>query len=348
MQGHRVHVASFNPATLPEYEPASVHYLWEKISSSGYINRVFKALIILWRLRRLLRRVNADIVHSHSAGGYAWAALLSGFRPYVVTPWGTDLLVDIRNSKINRFLTAATLRRASFVSTDGVHFIDILRELGVKREKIVLHAFGTNVDRFSPGSAGEIRKQLRIRSDAPVVISTRTLNPVHDVETFIRAIPIVNDFAKDCHFLVVGGGVEEGRLKSLCKELKIDEVVHFMGMVNEMEMRSLLRAANVYVSTSVMDAGLAGSTAEAMATALPVIHTDNSDNKEWVSQGVGGAVFPTRDAKALGDAVCQLLARPAVYEAMGKRNRQVITERNNMDVELRKVESEYFRVLDKK
>ena len=47
-------------------------------------------------------------------------------RPYVATPWGTDLLLDINKSKLNYLLTKLSLVRASLITTDGKHFINIL------------------------------------------------------------------------------------------------------------------------------------------------------------------------------------------------------------------------------
>src|SRR5688572_2212670 len=99
--GHDVHVVSLNSNSLPGYGPAIVHSIWKPTFGNALPERLVKVPVILLRLRQILENHRPDIVHAHSAGGYAWLAMLSRFRPYVVTPWGTDLLVDIRKSRIN-------------------------------------------------------------------------------------------------------------------------------------------------------------------------------------------------------------------------------------------------------
>ena len=187
-RGHEVHVVSLNPDGLSGYDPAVVHSIWRPRFGNALLERVLKTPIVLARLRALFKRYPPDVVHAHSAGGYAWVALLCGFRPYVVTPWGTDLLVDVQRSRVTRWLTGQALRRAALVTTDGFHFVDILCGFGVPKGRTVIHTFGTDVHHFSPGRDEGERAAL-YASDGPVVISTRTPNPVHDVETFVRSLP---------------------------------------------------------------------------------------------------------------------------------------------------------------
>jgi len=346
-RGHEVHVVSFNPKVLPDYSPATVHVVWAPKMGNNILERLVKVPVIFFRIRSLLEKYPPDIVHAHSAGGYSWMAMLCGFRPYVITPWGTDLLIDIKNSIFNRFLTQQALLNAALVTTDGVHFVDILKQLGVPESKILVHSFGTDINLFSPGVDDGERKLLDLGA-GPVVISTRTLNPVHNVETFIRAIPIISEKFKEVRFIVVGDGVESDKLFGIAKSLGILNVVRFVGRVEEARLRSLLRASDVYVSTSLMDAGLAGSTAEAMSTGLPVVQADNSDNSVWTPNGVGGYLFGNRDIYALAESVCKLLSDKFARMEMGQRNRTMIIERSNRDLELLKVEKAYSQLVANK
>jgi len=345
-QGHEVHVVSFNPKGLPGYEPAIVHSIWEPRFGNTLLARVLKTPIILARLRGLFKRYPPDIVHAHSAGGYAWTTMASGFRPYVVTPWGTDLLVDAERSRVNRWLTGLALRRAALVTTDGFHFVEILRRCGVPEKGILVHTFGTDIHHFCPGS-NEGERQILGVGDAPLVISTRTLNPVHDVETFVRALPAIHAAFPSARFVIAGDGTDRMRLEALATELGMDSVTRFTGMVEEDRMRCLLRASDVYVSTSKMDAGLAASTAEAMAIGLPVVQTDNSDNAYWTPNGEGGFLVANGDPAALSVAVIRLLGDDVVRRRMGERNRQMVIKEYNMDTEMSRIENEYKRLAGK-
>lgn len=344
--GHEVHVISFNPSEQYNYEPAIVHTIWKPYLGNMFVERVFKLPIILARIHGIFRQYPPDIIHAHSAGGYAWVSMMSGFRPYVVTPWGTDLLVDIEHSCFNRWLTGLALRNAALVTTDGFHFIEILGRFGIHKEEIFLHTFGTDINLFSPRPDDSERRVLGIES-CPIIISTRTLNPVHDVETFVRALPKIHAEYPETRFIVVGDGTDRVRLENLTKVLGVESAVIFTGMVEEDRMSRLLRASDIYVSTSRMDAGLAASTAEAMATGLPVVQTDNSDNAYWTPHGEGGLLVPNENPEAVADAVIHLLNSPDIRLRMGKRNRQMIMNEYNMDIEMKRIEEEYKRILSK-
>ena len=345
-RGHEVHVVSFNSKGLPGYDPAIVHAIWEPRFENALIERVLKTPVILARLRTLLKRYPPDIVHAHSAGGYAWTTMASGFRPYVVTPWGTDLLVDVERSRVNRWLTGLALRRAALVTTDGFHFVEILHRFGVPDKGILVHTFGTDIHHFCPGP-DEGERQILGFEDGPLVISTRTLNPVHDIETFVRALPAIHAAFPSARFIIAGDGTDRVRLEALATELDMDSVTRFTGMVEEDRMRCLLRASDVYVSTSKMDAGLAASTAEAMATGLPVVQTDNSDNSYWTPEGEGGLLVADGAPEALSIAVIRLLGDVALRRRMGERNRQMVIKEYNMDTQMSRIENEYIRLSGK-
>jgi len=345
-RGHEVHVVSFNPKGLPGYEPTIVHAIWGPHFGNILLERVIKTPIIIARLRALFKHFPPDIIHAHSAGGYAWTTMASGFHPYVVTPWGTDLLVDVDRSRVNRWLTGLALRRAALVTTDGFHFVEILRRFGVSEKDILVHTFRTDINHFCLGPDEGERQMLEV-GGGPLVISTRTLNPVHDVETFVRALPAIHTAFPSAQFITVGDGTDRTRLKALAANLGVSSMTRFTGMVEEERMRRLLRASDVYVSTSKMDAGLAGSTAEAMATGLPVVQTDNSDNAYWTPNGEGGLHFSTDDSTALSTAVIRLLGDVKKRRSMGERNRLMVVKEYNMDTEMSRIESEYVRLSGK-
>lgn len=64
---------------------------------------------------------------------------------------------------------------------------------------------------------------------------------------------------------------------------------------------------DVYVSTSLSDAEIPTSTAEAMACGLPVIVTDAADNKKWIDNGVNGFVVPAKDPKSSSEKIMYLV-----------------------------------------
>ncbi len=101
---------------------------------------------------------------------------------------------------------------------------------------------------------------------------------------------------------------------------------------------------DVYVSTSLSDAGLAASTAEAMACGLPVVITDFGDNRKWIEDGESGFIVPLKDPKALAEKIIYLLKNKDIRREFGMRNRKIIEEKNNYYREMEKMENSYIEL----
>lgn len=338
--GHEVHVASFNSQRLDNYGSADVHVLAPPIAGPGA--RLRRQIAIQGALGKLIKKVRPNVIHAHSVGGYAWAAMATRFHPFVATPWGTDLLVDIHQSQTNRLLTQRALRSADLVTTDGYHFVPLLRDLGVDPTQIRFLTFGTDTSKFAPSNPKLMRSHLGL-PDKPTVISTRTPTPVHDVATFVRAAgsPDLAEY----QFIVAGGGPELASLTELAACLGIAERTFFPGMLDESGMHLHLGASDIYVSTSLLDAGLAGSTAEAMAMGLPVIHTANSDNEYWAPDGAGGLSIPNGDSAQLSASIAALGRSPETRRRFGDLNRNKILTEYDTDTQMTIMESWYLELV---
>jgi glycosyltransferase involved in cell wall biosynthesis len=84
---------------------------------------------------------------------------------------------------------------------------------------------------------------------------------------------------------------------------------------------------------------------ESWACGLPVIATDLPPIRPFfAARGLGLLVRPG-SAEELAEAIEQLLASPHRVAEFGRRARQVVVERYNADVEIRKLMSFYAKVL---
>jgi glycosyltransferase involved in cell wall biosynthesis len=336
--GWEVHIVSFNQQMFEGYKDVEIHLLWKSRQfTSGFFIRIFKSIILIFRLYRITRKIRPDIVHSHSAGSYAWSALLMNFRPRVVTPWGTDILLDTKISKVNYLLTKSSLSSANLVTVDAKHFIAHITKMGVQDEKILYLPFGTDVNLFKP-------QINRTKSQNINIISTRTLNPVHDVATLIEAIPNILINYPNIRFTIVGGGTQLQDFKGRCSVLNIQGFVEFTGMLSELELSAKLRNSDIYISTSPFDAGLAASTAEAMACSLPIVHPDTADNRIWCDQS-GGGLFETGDSRSLSNSIIDLISKKDQWKTYGELNRNKIIESNNLEKTMSIMNEKYLSIM---
>jgi len=303
----------------------------------------------LLEIIRLIKKIRPDIIHAHYIGHFGILAglygRLSGFKPIVLTAWGSDILIDTRGLK--KWLVKYALKKADLITCDAEHMIEKMVSLGTDPKKITLNYFGTDIRKFKPGQRSEKLKEKLGILGSPVVISLRNLTPIYDVESLIKAIPLVLKEVSETKFVIAGKGSQEAELNQLAKSLRVSDSIRFVGFIANDELPKYLTSSDVYVSTSLSDAGLAASTNEAMACELPVVITDFGDNRKWVEDGVNGFIVPLKDPKTLAEKIIYLLKNPDVGKEFGMRNRKIIEESYNYYKEMEKMENIYIELIER-
>ena len=332
-RGHEIHWVSLVP--FPRSAPRGIR--------TYEVGRYPRGPVSLGRAvsitHRVGRDVRPDVFHVHSVGTYGVVGAMAGIRPLLATAWGSDVLIATQQ-RVKRALVSWVLRRADLITCDAHHMRDAIVDLGADPSKIRVIFFGTDVTRFRPRDNGTQPPAFFPRDGKVLILSTRNLHPIYDVGTLIRAIPHIIEHVPGARFVIVGEGEEREALIGLSRNLGLDASVVFAGAIAADEMPLALAAADIYVSTSLSDAGLAASTAEAMACGLPVVVTDSGENRIWVEDG-GGYVIPVRNSTALAEAILRLASDAELRSRFGGHNRKVIEERNNYHLEMRRVEETY-------
>jgi glycosyltransferase involved in cell wall biosynthesis len=96
--------------------------------------------------------------------------------------------------------------------------------------------------------------------------------------------------------------------------------VLFGGQVSNKDLAGIYHAADLYVSASHSD-GSSVSLMEALGCGLPVLVSDIPGNKEWITEGREGWLFPNGDETALAEGMLR------AYEAREKVNSMRIASR---------------------
>lgn len=330
------------PASIEINHDINLHYIH---LPPHYLAR-YGALI---ELSYMMRKIKPDLIHAHYLSHFgvlgSLHARLSGFKPLVVTAWGSDVLGNSRGYR--RWWLKYVLKRAELITCDAEHMVAAIVKLGADDKRIKLIYFGTDTQKFKPQPKSQKLVESLGLNGALVVISTRSLNPMYDVESLIRAIPPVLQEVPQAKFIIAGNGQQRGYLARMAEGLAVSDSIRFTGLIPEDKLPVYLNLADVYVSTSLSDAGLAASTAEAMACGLPAVITDFGDNRKWVKDKVNGFLVPPQDPAALAAAVINLLQDKSRRQRFGKVSRKVIDERNNWNKEMGKMEKLYQEQIER-
>lgn len=309
-------------------------------SGDSAFNYVFSPYA-LFKVKQIFDKEKPDIVHAHYLSHYGFIAAVVNYHPLILTAWGSDVLINPNQFRILRYMVKYALKKGDIITCDAEHMVSALKNLGTKLSKIKVIYFGTNTEKFNPSKRNIKLKEKLGASNLPIIISLRNLEPLYNIETFVRSAAIVLKTIPNSLFLVVGGGSQEKFLKELAISLNISDNLKFIGSIENKKVPEYLASSDIYVSTSLSDAGLAASTAEAMACGVPVIITNFGDNKRWVTDHVNGFLFPCKDHKLLAEKIILLLKNEQDRIKFGTNNRNIIQKKLNYWKEMEKMKNIY-------
>ncbi len=340
-RGHRVHLilASDRPLAVSLDDRLVLHRLPPQ---SRAILRFPSIVRTRKGLRGILRRVDADVLHAQYLTGYGWLARLSGFHPYVLTVWGSDVFVTARTSRLARIWAWASLRGADLVTGDSTDLLEATIQLGAPRNRTRLVQFGVNTASFRPGRAPDtLRSELRTHGRR-VIFVPRSIAPLYRTITVIRALPLLPE---DCVALLTEYNHEEPYLsvvRSEVSRLKLDDRVRFVGGIEHEAMPDAYCLADVVVSVPETD-GTPVSILEAMSCGRLVIATDLPSAREWLGDLVPWALVPVGDEASTAAAIRRALDLDTTdRDELGARFRETVLARADHAQNMLAVESAYL------
>lgn len=317
-RGHEVHVVSGRENTRTgETEGLHVHL----VQQADPLLRVpgLRRFRMAPALARLVARVRPDVVHAHYLLPYGYWAARAGLRPLVVSPWGTDALVDGRPGAPGHERARAAVAAAELVVVNSRALEEAAAELGAPAERIRSVLWHADLDGFGP-------ERRRRDDDAFVILSLRNFRPDTHIDVLVRAFAHVHQQEPRARLVLAARrGPLRADVERLVEELGLDSVVAFVS-VPASELPELIASADVAVTLTDSDSS-PPSLLEAMASGLPIVATPAASIEEWVQQGEGAELVPHGDVAAVAGALLELAQDPELRARHGERNRVIVRER---------------------
>lgn len=326
--------------------------LWLSLDSSKeqvaknitYLEVKNTSLSNIYRIRSLISKFNPDILHVHYLGHYALLGIISGAKCIVATAWGSDV-IEGKKSFLKRLVISKILHKSKLITCDAYHMCEEIKRFDVRSEKINIINFGIDTIRFSQKNIEDNALSSHGVTSKLKVISLRDFEPVYDIESLIRSIPIVLSKVPSVQFVLLGRGSLKNEIRSLVKQMSLDDSVVILDYVDNDDMPYVMSSADVLVSTSLSDAGIAGSTAEAMSCELPVVITNSGENSRWIDHGENGFLVSVSEPEELAKCVIALLGNIELRRSMGKKARKKILDNNDYVTEMGKMQTLYQNLL---
>jgi glycosyltransferase involved in cell wall biosynthesis len=296
------------------------------------------------QLRRALAELRPHVLHAHYLTRYGWQARLSGFHPYVVSPWGSDLFVTTRTSRRARWWGRATLGAADLVTVVSEQMREAAIRAGAPADRIEMVQFGVDTQRFAPGPVEVgLAERLGIPSGR-LIFSSRALRPIYRQEVVIDAFARL---PSDTILVFTARNAEVGYLTALrekVERLGLGDRVRVLDDVADADLPHLLRLAAVVVSVPASD-GFPVSVLEAMACGTPVVATDLPPIRPVLGPLASELLVPVGDSGALAGALGSALdMEPARRAALATSLRDYAVRVADYAANMGRMEAHYRRL----
>lgn len=289
-----------------------------KKRSSGFAKISY--LKALPRLKQVIKEFKPNIVHAHYASSYGLLGALSGFHPFILSVWGSDVFDFPNISFLHKAVIKYNLAKADkILSTSKVMATETNKYTD---KEVVVTPFGIELDKFKPLEVNSLFDKNDI-----VIGTVKTLEEKYGIEYLIKAFAIVKDKHKylPLKLLIVGDGSLSMVLKNLTYDLSIEKDTIFTGKIAHELVPVYDNMLSVSVSVSNSESfGVA--VIEASACGKPVVVSDVGGLPEVVKDGITGIVVPPRNPQKTAEAIEKLVLDDSMRKQMGAAGREHVAK----------------------
>ena len=271
-------------------------------------------LTAAWRLSRVLKQLQPDVIHAHDHRDVAMAATALAIatprpRPALFAsrriefPIGRNSFSSWKYSQVDAFLAISeAVRKRLIADRIPAARIDVVHE-------------GVDVARIVSLPHGNLHAAMFLPTHSPIVGAIGALVAQKAHHTLIDAAALVVKQVSDVRFVILGEGELRPQLEKQIKHLHLERHVFLAGF--RPDVLELLKDVDVFALSSTHE-GMCTSLVDAMAAEKAAVATAVGGVPEVLADGETGFLVPPRDVQALATRITQLLTDPALRDRMGR------------------------------
>jgi len=282
-------------------------------------------------IKKILKDFQPDVIHLQTAETIALAVMWYAKKykvPLVSTGHAypdniTDQLKILKPKLIKKASNAmlraymsSFLKHAEYATMPTEMAIGDLIPKNRKHFKVTVEALSNGVDltEFYPKKPDvKILKKYGLTAKTQKILYIGRVDPEKSISVVLNAfkklltLPKVE--TKDLELIIVGDGIDLANLKTLAKELEIEEQVKFLGKIMPPELIEIYRAGLMFVTASETETqGIV--LIEAAAVGLPLVAVDAGAVSELCQNRKNGELCHPGDVTGIAHAMKRILIDP--------------------------------------
>jgi len=275
------------------------------------------------RLRRLIGRLQPDLVHVWQPNALAWARMAAAGRPLLAS-------VDQWPGRYDRWLLSlmrSSVRHAAraIVPNEPVA-AQVRKHLSVSDEQLAIVAPGVeppDATQQTVVSREALFAAAQLPADARVIASGGRLVPGRRIRDAIWNIDILSLLFPNAYLVILGDGPQKRRLQAFNRALRGWAYTRFLSWQNPADWWPHVELVFHFDD----EPGISQTLLEAMAAGKPVAISNTASHRAFLDNGVHAHYAAVDDRTALAKCGRRMLIDPAGTSAIAAAGRARVLER---------------------
>lgn len=272
--GHEIHLLSYQ----------TIMRRWEGLKAEIDLTRlgnIPKLRFLYWGLwvRQYVQRLHPDILHAHQIQGAGWLGAMTAYHPFVVSAWGSDILVEPHKSPFRQQLVQYVLRQADRLTVPSTLMYRAAEAQNFPSSRLRLIPWGLDLQVFhpQPNDRLETRQDYGIAPATPVIFSPRGITPLYNLDIVLSAVRALVERLPCLRLVMLRYNVDMDYLAKIKREIAAyalkNVVLWLPPQPSPVHMARLYRMADTAISIPSSE-GYGFSVYEALACGCPAVITD--------------------------------------------------------------------------
>jgi len=313
---HEIHFIAYKKPVRLKDSDENIFFHEVKVPEYPLFNFQPYELALSTKLVEVIKLYSIDLMHVHYAIPHAYAAYMAkkmlkdqGLNvPIVTTLHGTDITL-VGNHPFYKTSVNFSINKSDIVTCvseslkqDTLDQFEIYKDIDV-------------VPNFIDISKYKRQQELcLIENPDPneelIITHISNFRPVKNVKNVIHIFYNIQEKISS-KLMMIGEGPDKEMAENLCRELSIENKVHFLGNTNQVE-KNLCHSDLFLLPSTTESFGLAAL--EAMASKVPVVSSNAGGLPEINIHGETGYLTDANDIKSMSNYAISILENPKVLE----------------------------------
>ncbi len=289
-------------------------------------------------LKKVIENFKPDILHAHYATSYGLLGALSGFKPLLISVWGSDVFDFPGKSIFHKSVLRYNLNHAERIYSASNVMAEVTKKISKKPTYLI--PFGVDTDFFHPSDEKKY-------SGKKITIGTvKALEKVYGIDILIKAFKIIVDHNPELNLklLIVGGGSQLIYLQKLTEQLLLRDKVTFAGRIDYKDIPMYYKQIDIFANLSRHES-FGVSVLEAMACGKPVVISAAGGLPELVNDGETGLIVKPENEKAAVNAFQRLLDDGQLAISLGINAREHVKKKFDWNKSVEMMMKHYNEIL---